>query len=234
MMRNYRWIYILPILWIAIGSWLHFNAPNLDQQVREKGQISVPEGFPSKVTADMLAEHGGTAGETVLVVYHDEEGLKDSQLAKIEQQIVQIGTHLGSAKVEQVISPFDTDQQMELLISENGTTLLVALMLEMKMTEVTYVRPEIEKAVNVDGVTSYLTGSSIIAEDVILSSEEGLAQTEMITVIFVLGILLFVFRSLAAPLVPLITVGAAYLVSVPIVCFGINLDVFLFISQVGR
>ena len=222
MMRNYRWIFILPLLWIALGAWLHFNAPNMEQLVREKGQISVPEGFPSKIKAEMLEEHGGATGEAVLVVYHDEAGLNESQLEKVEGKIAQIGTHLGSAKVEQVITPFDSEEQREMLISEDGSTMLVVLMVKMGVTEVTYVRPEIEKAIQVDGLSSYLTGSAIIAEDVIISSEEGLAKTEIITVVFVLAILFFVFRSLAAPLVPLVTVGASYIVSVSIVGYMIE------------
>ncbi|QOY35667.1 MMPL family transporter [Anaerobacillus isosaccharinicus] len=222
MMRNYRWIFILPLLWIALGAWLHFNAPNMEHLVREKGQISVPEGFPSKIKAEMLEEHGGATGEAVLVVYHDEAGLNESQLKKIESKIAQIGTHLGSAKVEQVITPFDSEEQREMLISEDGSTMLVVLMVKMGVTEVTYVRPEIEKAIQVEGLSSYLTGSAIIAEDVIISSEEGLAKTEIITVVFVLAILFFVFRSLAAPLVPLITVGASYIVSVSIVGYMIE------------
>ncbi|RXJ04117.1 MMPL family transporter [Anaerobacillus alkaliphilus] len=222
MMRNYRWIYLLPILWIVIGVILHLHAPNMEQLVREKGQISVPEGFPSKIKAEMLEEHGGVTGEAVLVVYHHENGLNEEQYQQIKEKISQIGTDLGTAKVQQVITPFDSDEQKDLLVSEDGTTMLVVLMMKMGVTEVTYVRPEIEKATQVEGVSSYLTGSAVIAEDVIISSEEGLAKTEIITVIFVLGILLFVFRSLAAPLVPLITVGASYLVSVPIVAYLIE------------
>lgn len=222
MMRNYRWVFILPIVWIAIGVLLHINAPNMEQLVREKGQISVPEGFPSKLKADMLKEHGGATGEAVLVVYHNEKGLTEHELGQIEQKIAEIGEYLGTAKVEQVLTPFDSEEQRELLMSEDGTTALVILMVKMGVTEVTYVRPEIERAVHVEGVSSYFTGSAIIAEDVIISSEEGLAKTEFITVIFVLAILLFVFRSLAAPLVPLITVGASYLVSVSIVAYMIE------------
>lgn len=221
-MRNYRWIYLLPVLWIAIGVWLHINAPNMEQLVREQGQISVPDGYPSKIKAEMLKEHGGATGEAVLVVYHDKDGLKNGQIQKVEEHITQIGTHIGGSKVEQIITPFDNEEQREILISDDETTMMVILMVDMKMTEVTYVRPEIEKAVTVEGVRSFLTGSSIIAEDVIISSEEGLAKTEIITVVFVLGILLLVFRSLAAPFIPLITVGASYLVSVSIVAYMIE------------
>ncbi|MCT8138208.1 MMPL family transporter [Anaerobacillus sp. CMMVII] len=180
MIRNYRWVYILPLLWIVIGVLLHVNAPNLEQLVREKGQISVPDGYPSKITADILQEHGGATGEAVLVVYHDEKGLNTEQLEKVEQQMETIGTHLGGAKVENIITPFDTDEQREMLISEDGTTLMVILMVKMGVTEVTYVRPEIERAVQIEGVSSYLTGSAIIAEDVIISSEEGLAKQKLL------------------------------------------------------
>ncbi|MFD2504362.1 MMPL family transporter [Paenibacillus septentrionalis] len=53
----------------------------------------------------------------------------------------------------------------------------------------------------------------------LLSSEEGLKRTELITVVFILIVLFLVFRSAVAPIVPLITVGLSYIVSQSIVAF---------------
>src|SRR5690606_39936591 len=80
-------------------------------------------------------------------------------------------------------------------------------------------------------VDTYMTGDGLISEDVIVSSEKGLKKTEIITVIFIMVVLVLVFRSFVAPFIPLLTVGVTYLVSQAIVAFlvdGVNFPVSTF------
>jgi RND superfamily putative drug exporter len=51
----------------------------------------------------------------------------------------------------------------------------------------------------------------LISEDLVTNSQEGLKKTEGITVAFVLIVLLLVFKSAVAPIIPLVTVGFSYL-----------------------
>lgn len=67
------------------------------------------------------------------------------------------------------------------------------------------------------GVTTYLTGSDLIAGDFLTSSQEGVKKTEVISIIFILVILIIVFRSPIVPIVSLLTVGVSYLVSMGII-----------------
>ena len=55
-----------------------------------------------------------------------------------------------------------------------------------------------------------MTGAELIDEDVLISSEDGLRKTELIAFFFILIVLLAVFRSVVAPLIPLLTVGVSY------------------------
>ncbi|WP_026690562.1 MMPL family transporter [Alteribacter aurantiacus] len=219
-------IYTMPVLWIVIAVFLFLQAPNMDELVRERGQASIPEEYPSQAADQLMKENEGAAGETVLVVYEDETPLSDEQLSEIESTLGGIGSHIGGIAVNEVVTPFDSEESEELLLSEDGTTVLSFVQMDMSFSDVPLVRDELERAFEAEGVDTLISGSSVIEDDVIISSEEGLATTEVITVIFVLIILLLVFRSLAAPLVPLVTVGASYVVSVGIVSYLI--DVFDF------
>lgn len=67
------------------------------------------------------------------------------------------------------------------------------------------------------GVKTYLTGSDLIAGDFLTSSQEGVKKTEVISIIFILIVLIIVFRSPIVPIVSLLTVGISYLVSMGII-----------------
>ena len=66
-------------------------------------------------------------------------------------------------------------------------------------------------------VKTYLTGSDLIAGDFLKSSQEGVKKTEVISIIFILVVLILVFRSPVVPIVSLLTVGISYLVSMGII-----------------
>ncbi|WP_308160409.1 MULTISPECIES: MMPL family transporter [unclassified Bacillus (in: firmicutes)] len=63
----------------------------------------------------------------------------------------------------------------------------------------------------------YYTGNWVISDDLVTNSQEGLKKTEGITVGFILIVLLLVFRSAIAPIIPLVTVGFSYLTAQSIV-----------------
>lgn len=222
-MSRFRWLYILPIIWMIVSGLLYSAAPNLEQLVREHGQISIPGEYPSKIAKDILTENEGFDGSTILLVYHDSQGLSEEKLHQMEEKLNGMVAQLPQIPIERVVTPFDSDEQRELLISEDNTTLLGVLEVDLQFGEISHVREEIINVAKIDGMELLLTGSELIEEDVMISSEEGLARTEIITVLFLLIILFIVFRSVAAPFVPLITVGASYILSVALVSFMVDL-----------
>ncbi|RNA70240.1 MMPL family transporter [Alteribacter keqinensis] len=215
-------IYILPLMWIAAAVFLFLQAPNMDELVRERGQASIPEEYPSQTADQIMKENEGTTGETVLVVYRSETSLTEGELERIEETLTEVGPDIGGFQVHEVVTPFDSEESEDLLLSEDGTTILAFVQMDMDFSDVAAIRDDLAAELESPGVDTLISGSSVIEDDVIISSEEGLATTEVITVIFVLIILLLVFRSLAAPLVPLVTVGASYVVSVGIVSYLID------------
>src|SRR5699024_6915099 len=61
-----------------------------------------------------------------------------------------------------------------------------------------------------------------IENDLISSTQDGLHQTEWITIVFILIVLLLVFRSVITPFIPLITVGMTYLTAQSLVSYFVD------------
>jgi len=220
---RFRWA-ILAI-WIISAIVLMMNSPNMAQLVREKGQLEVADGYPSKVASEIVAKHStkekGTSA--FILVFHDEKKLTDSQLSEIEGTMNNLETNKSKLGISSITTHFQDDALKDQLISKDGNTIIAILDVKMGDKEIRDVRDQLDKAVATKDMDTYLTGNGLITEDVIISSEKGLAKTEVITVIFIMVILLLVFRSAVAPFIPLLTVGMTYLVSQTIVAFLVDI-----------
>lgn len=219
-----RW-YIV-VLWIAVAAGLFVMAPSMADLVREKGQITVPDGYSSSMADHMLKEvskQGGSEeiGDTVLVFHHN-EGLSSDNLADIEASIQLLKSKQQELSLTSVTSHFDQPELQDQLVSEDGKTLMVLLGGDWEGQSTSEVRDSLYAALKDNPVEHYLTSRHFIDEDVVASSEEGLKRTEVITVIFILVILFIVFRSAVAPFVPLLTVGISYLAAQSIVAFLVD------------
>ncbi|PRO64944.1 MMPL family transporter [Alkalicoccus urumqiensis] len=215
-----RLLYILPVIWAALGVFLFLESPDMETLVRERGQFDIPEEYQTARADQILEEHGASSGEDILLVYTAEEAFSSQQKEELEEVLDGFPEEIEGYPVESIASPFDNGG--EALISESGDVYMAVVTMDMTVNDVPYVREDLEAAAQAETVTTYVSGSAVIEDDVILSSEEGLQTTTVITVVFVVGILLIVFRSVTAPLVPLLTVGAAYIMTMPLVSYLID------------
>lgn len=214
-----RWLVLA--LWIAASAGLMLSAPSMADLVREKGQVNVPDGYPSTVAAELEKAIGGegTGGQSAVLVFHREGGLTDSDLEEAKRGIGRLSDEKEQLGVVSVTTHFETPELKDQMVSEDGSTVLALLQVSSGDLEPAELRDGLYEALQEMKVDHYLTGDWLIAEDVIKSSEEGLKKTEFITVGFILVILFVVFRSAAAPFVPLLTVGLSYLVSQSVVAY---------------
>ncbi|MEV3186045.1 MMPL family transporter [Paenibacillus larvae] len=217
-----RWIVLA--VWIAAAVLLMWQAPDMAKLVREKGQLTVPDGYPSKIAGEILDKHSSKEKgvESFIVVFHSKEKLTDSQLGEIENTVNRLKNEKDRLNIESVTTHFGDKDLESQLVSKDGKTVMTLLNVKMKGKEVKDVRKPLEQAIHTKDVDAYMTGNSLINEDVVISSEKGLAKTEVITVIFILIVLILVFRSVMAPLIPLLTVGMTYLISQSVVAFLID------------
>lgn len=221
-----KWLVLA--LWIAGAAVLMISAPNMEELVRTKGQITVPDGYSSTLAAQLEKEIGasgdgeGAEGMSTVLVFHKDGGLTEDDLAQVKAGLDKLDAEGGTLGVESVMTHFDVPELKEQMVSEDGSTVLALLTVTAGERENTVLLDDLYKALEDVPVEHYYTGNWIISEDVIQSSQEGLKKTEFITVGFILVILFIVFRSAAAPLVPLLSVGFSYLVSQSVVAFFVH------------
>lgn len=219
---RFRWLVL--VLWIVAAVALIIKSPDMNQLVRDKGQLTIADGYPSTVATDIIEKHSSKekGTEAFIVVFHDDKKLTDSQLKKIHATVTNLEKSKSELGISEITSHFDDKELENQLVSKDGSTVIALVDVKMDGREVKDVRGPLEKEIKTENVDTYMTGNSLINEDVIISSEKGLKKTEVITIIFIMVVLLLVFRSAVAPFVPLLTVGMTYLVSSTVVAFLVD------------
>ncbi|WP_353893676.1 MMPL family transporter [Proteinivorax hydrogeniformans] len=215
-------LYGLLTIWIAVSVLLGYLAPDIDMLVRKHGQLEVPDGFPTQFAKELLEEDDGFTGEEILLLYKDTENGIAQHEDQIEKTLDKFKEDPGDIKVHDIITPFDGEQQRNLLVDESENILLAVVELDMTTAEISFIRDELQDKTSIKGLTSYITGAAIIEDDVLSTTEERLGAIEYLTVALVYIVLLAVFRSPIAPLVPLITLGSSYYLSISIVSLLID------------
>jgi RND superfamily putative drug exporter len=219
-----RWVVLA--LWLAGSVVLFLTAPDMAQLVRDKGQITVPVGHSSTIAADMMKKMkddsaGGpaTAERTSVLVFHNEKGLSSADMSEIRRGIDKLKSSRDSSGVTSVTTHFDMKELEDQMVAKDGKTVLALVASSSEGRTQAEARDALYAAVADVKVDHYYTGSWLINEDVVQSSQEGLKKTEWITLVFIMTILFVVFRSAVAPFIPLLSVGLTYLVSQSVVAF---------------
>ncbi|WP_062106712.1 MMPL family transporter [Bacillus niameyensis] len=210
--------------WVVVAILLALNSPDMAQLVRDKGQLEIADGYPSTVASEIIDKHSSSeeGTEAFILVFHDDQKLSDSQLDNIQSTIAHLEENESKLGISGITTHFNDDALKDQLVSKDENTIIALLDVKIGNEEIKDIRDRLDQAIKTDGVDTYMTGNSLINEDVVISSEKGLAKTEVITVIFIMIVLLLVFRSAVAPFIPLLTVGMTYVVSQAIVAFLVD------------
>lgn len=219
---KFRWVYLIAWLILAVG--LMVTAPNMQNLVSEKGQITLPADSDN-VMANALIEQmkgEGESGSSTVIVMSQQSPFTDKQYKQMKSIIEQLKAD-KSLSVQSITTHFETADLKEQMVSADETAVLLLLDINTENKDLTQLRKKINSIIKQYDFNAYITGGWVITEDMLQSSQDGLKKTEAITVVFIMIILFFVFRSLAAPFVPLLAVGISYSVSQSIVAFLVDL-----------
>lgn len=221
---KFKWLVLL--IWVIAIGLLVFTAPSMSQLVSKKGQPDIPKGYSSSTATDILNqmhEKEGT-GDTssVALVFNDKKGLSKKEISEVKQAVNEIKENKKKLGITEVTTHFDQPDLKDQLVSKNGKTILVSLSINLNDRKASVVTDALYKTIDDVHVDHYYTSSWMIDDDTNTSTQSGLAKTEWITVAFILVVLLFVFRSIVAPLVPLITVGISFITAQSIVSFLVD------------
>ncbi|AMX82675.1 hypothetical protein GS3922_02715 [Geobacillus subterraneus] len=212
--------------WIIIAAVLMMTAPNMGALVREKGQLSVPDGYSSSMAAQLMKEANEQKNKenerSAVLVFYQKDGLTAEDKQEIERAVNALEKKKSDLHITNIVSPFANPELEKELLSKDNTTMLVSISIDPAGRTAKQLTDALYEAVDGVKVEHYFTGGWMIDEDVVTSSLEGVKKTEGITIVFILLVLLAVFRSPVAPLIPLVAVGATYAVSQSIVAFLVD------------
>jgi len=208
------------VCWLVLTVLALVTMPDLDGLVREKGQVELPPTVQSETAKTLLREmdDGGGTFSVIAVFYSGrEEALSAEQRRHVETVIGELKAKKDELGIAKIVSHLDNDEAEKQFVSDDGTTILAQLEVNEASGTVAEVSQRLYEAIQIDGVETYLTGAELVVEDFVRSSQQGVKKTELFSVIVIILILILVYRSPVVPLVSLLTVGVAYLVSLNVV-----------------
>ena len=219
-----RWLVV--VLWIALTAVSVLTLPDLSQIVKQTNAKFVPDGAETDQVKQLMQQISPDLKEksnAVLVLYRD-GGLTDGDRSWLQGKVDHLNETKEQLDIVSVRSAFEDPNLAAEFESEDKTTQLVAIGLveEANMVQTQETVDELREMMKdvPQGATAQITGSAPILKDLVQNSQDGMKKTEVLTIVLVVGILLAVFRSPVAPLVPLVTVALSFLLSRGVVALG--------------
>jgi len=223
-MLKLRWV--LLVVWVIVTILFAVNQPNLKKILNQKGQATINENSPSKLASDMINKMGTSKGDTAIFVFNDPTKISDSGMKDIEKGLQNLKAQENSLKINNIVDPFTTPEAKDQLISKDGTTLITQVTYEKGTRDSETIIDSFKNAIKDVKVTHYITGELAINNDYLVATNKGVEKSTIITVIFILVVLIIMFRSVVTPFVSLFAVAISYLCSMGII--GILINVFNF------
>lgn len=206
-----RWI--LFAMWVAAAILLTAVAPNVNNIIRERGQSALSEDAPSAVADAILAKMETTEGTRDLIVFYNEDGITDSDKRTIETAVGNLQDQEENLGITEMIDPFSMPEAASSLYSEDGTTLMVSVKVDKGDQSVDDLKESFDKELKGVSTEYYLSGEDFINNDYQTKAESGVEKSAALTVLFILIVLIVVFRSVITPLISLIGVAVSYMVA---------------------
>jgi putative drug exporter of the RND superfamily len=217
--NRFKW-WIL-VFWVALAAVLFLMAPKLaDVGVTDQSQF-LPQNTESSTADALLSQKFASSVQpppsSALIVVYDASGLTSTELSQAQQLRAWLASSSAPSVITSVVSPFDAEILKSKLISQDNTTLLISVDFSVSALE-----PSVTDAIgairgyihqNFESTQIYVSGDAGILIDLFGSVQQTIGRTTLVTIILVTILLLIVYRSPVAALLPLVTIGVSYLVS---------------------
>jgi putative drug exporter of the RND superfamily len=224
---RFRWFILAA--WILVAIVVTIFAPNINSVAVSDQSAFLPSSAPSLDANAVVKKYfpDRVSPSSAVVVVDAGTGNQVDQGAAA-QFVGDLTAWLTGADkpagVDKVWSPTYGDEQTKAsLTSPDKQVALVLARFTAVGTEqstkdaITAIQGELAKAPT--GVTVNLTGDGPILAAYNTASQKSMASTTWITILLVVAILLLIYRSPVSPVIPLATIGLAYVISRGVVAF---------------
>jgi RND superfamily putative drug exporter len=204
-------------LWIVLAVLFALNQPDLKQILNQKGEATIEDTEPSAVATQMLNQMGTASGDSLLLVFNNENQLSAVDQEAIATALNGLEQNRDALAITSLINPYTTPDAKDQLLSADNTTLIIPVSFEKGSRDNKMVVDDFNDALANVPVTHYVTGSLAIANDYVTDVGKGVEKSAAITVGFILLVLVLMFRSVVTPVISLVSVGVAYLGSMGLI-----------------
>ena len=123
-MKSKKWRITSLVMWIVLSVLAVVTMPNLDELVREKGQITVPDEYSStlagKIMDEVREQEGGGDETQVALVFHSEKKLTQAEIKEAEKAIRELEANKEEIEITDILTHFNEESLKEQLVSEDG------------------------------------------------------------------------------------------------------------------
>ncbi len=216
--NKYR--YFILAGWVILTAVMVVAAPQLSEVgVTDQSQF-LPENSESTIARNLLdtkfaASDDSVESSAVIVVYN-EAGLGQPDIDRARSLHDWLISSEGPAAVQKVTSIFGTEALRSTLVSQDNTAMLMTVELSTPSLDdatkqaVAAIRARVA---DIPETNFYVTGDAGLLIDLFESVQNAIDRTTLVTIVLVIILLLIVYRSPLASLVPLVTIGISYLVT---------------------
>ncbi len=222
-----RWWWAVIAAWALATVVLAVAAPPFEEVATFDEAAFLPEGSDTLVAGELLQEgwpddNFSRVGSLALV--REDGPLRDED----REYALEVVEWMESDEAPEGLGDITTNLREEdlegALTSDDGHAMLVVIGMDVpaftprgnEAIEAvrTHVHGETEPP---EGLDVYVTGAAAVAADESQAIDASLQRAQLLSIFLVVIILLWVFRSPVAPLVPLATIGVAYVTSLAVV-----------------
>jgi putative drug exporter of the RND superfamily len=220
-----RWWAVL-LGWVLLVGVLLSAAPPFGDVAIFDNSAYLPPGSAAQRGQDLLEEgwpaDAFTRSVTIAFVRADAPlGPEDEALVRAVVELPRNGAL--APRFGEVLTHLERPELTEALTSDDGHAWIVQATLEVApfspegTAALRALREQVHAVPGPDGVERFVTGGAAVAIDEEEAIEASIDRTTGLTLVLVIGLLLYIFRSPVAMLVPLLTVGTAYVTALAVV-----------------
>ncbi|MEQ4488551.1 MAG: MMPL family transporter [Dehalococcoides mccartyi] len=240
--------YLVVSFWVILAAVMALSAPSL-QDASTLDQSGFMPSDSDSVKADALLKQyfpddiSSVSG--LYLILFNQSSLSQTDMDYAESLSDWLSSGDAPAGIGEVDSVFNNPQLASRLISPDNTTMLINISLmqaaEDSRTEKIITAIHSQLADTPAGLEVFVSGEAGILNDLFAALADSIDLTTIVTIVLVSVLLLIIYRSPVASLVPLLTIGIAYLVSRGVLGYmaeaGVNiwsqLDIFIVVLIFG-
>ena len=227
---TYRFRFLILIAWIVGAVFMAVAAPSLSGQGATDQTTFLPTNSPSRIAKDAIerAFPGSTSSSSATITMDRPSGLTDEDLAWRDAYAAWVASDAAPERLRVAVTDTATADSRpeleELFRGPDGTFELFAIDLNVAdagddaKAVVELLREHLAESAPA-GLETHVTGAAAISSDYLEAVQVGTDATTTVTIILVILVLLAIYRAPLAALIPLATIGVAFLVSLGVLGF---------------